>query len=290
MFSVFEQAPISLLAVYAGLLGLMVGSFLNVVIYRFPIRMKHDWTVQAREWLELETESIDVPPGIVFPASHCGNCKTPIKAWHNIPIISYLILMGRCAACKAKISLRYPTVELITGLLSAAVVYKFGWTVQSLFGLVFTWVLVTLSFIDIDHQLLPDDIVLPTLWLGLTINLFDVYSDTTSSLVGAIAGYLVFWTVFQVFLKLTGKEGMGHGDFKLLALLGAWLGWQYLPQIVLISTLVGTVFGVAIMVRKQSGTNLAIPFGPYIALAGWIAFYFGTDINNWYLAYSGLQG
>jgi len=228
------------------------------------------------------------PPSIVSPPSHCGNCKAPVKAWQNIPIVSFMLLGGKCASCKIKISWRYPLVELLTGVLCAVVVWRFGWSVQSAAGILLTWVLVCLSFIDFDHQLLPDEIVLPTLWLGLAMSLLPVFANAPQSIVGCILGYLAFWTVFHIFRLLTGKEGMGYGDFKLLALLGAWFGWAYLPQIILISTVVGSVVGISIMVIKKADKELAIPFGPYIALAGWLALIWGADINRAYLSSLGL--
>ena len=197
------------------------------------------------------------------------------------------MLRGKCANCKTGISVRYPLVELLTAILSAVVVYQFGFSLQAGFGLLLTWVLVALSFIDFDHKLLPDDIVIPTLWLGLAISLFPIFANPSNSIVGAIVGYLIFWLVFQAFLLVTGKEGMGHGDFKLMALLGAWLGWAYLPQIVLISTLVGSLAGVSMMVFKKASSELAIPFGPYLAVAGWIAMLWGNEINQGYLNYMG---
>ncbi len=287
MITEFAQLPISWLAAIGGLFGLLIGSFLNVVIFRYPAMLKHSWTVQSRAWLELD-ELDEAPLTLSKPASHCSNCKSPIKPYQNIPIVSWLILGGKCAVCKTRISARYPLVELLTGLLSAFVVYKFGFSLQSCFGLLLTWVLVALTFIDFDHQLLPDDIVLPVLWLGLAISLVPVFSSTPSALIGAIAGYLVFWIVFHVFRLLTGKEGMGYGDFKLMALLGAWLGWEYLPQIILISTLVGSIVGVSMMVFKKAASDLAIPFGPYIATAGWIAMVYGAEINQAYLNYASL--
>lgn len=288
MLEGYAQLPNSVLAVIGAVFGLLVGSFLNVVIFRYPKIMKHQWTVQSREWLELEPLNDATPPGIVRPPSHCGNCGASVKPWQNIPIVSFLLLRGRCGSCNSSIGWRYPLVELLTGVLSGVVVYKFGWGLASLFAVFLTWILVALAFIDIDHKLLPDDIVLPTLWLGLGLSLFSIFTDTHSALIGAIAGYLTFWIVFQIFLRLTGKEGMGYGDFKLMALLGAWLGWQYLPQIVFLSTLVGSVFGIALMIKQRAGGNLAIPFGPYIALAGWIAMLWGDQINATYLKVSGL--
>ena len=269
-------------------LGLMIGSFLNVVIYRFPKQLHYNWTAQSFLWLNKEPYQEVEPPGIVSPPSHCGNCKAPVKARQNIPIVSFLLLGGKCANCKISISWRYPLVELLTGVLCAVVVWRFGWSTQSIAGIILSWVLVSLSFIDFDHQLLPDEIVLPTLWLGMAMSLLPVFSDTSSAIIGAIAGYLAFWIVFQVFRALTGKEGMGYGDFKLLALLGAWFGWQYLPQIILLSTVVGSVVGVSLIVIKKADKDLAIPFGPYIALAGWIALIWGADINKAYLSSLGL--
>jgi len=287
MIAEFAQLPITWLATIGGVLGLLVGSFLNVVIFRYPVMLKHSWTTQSRAWLELDPLNDD-PPTLSKPASHCGNCKSPIKPYQNIPILSWLLLRGKCAVCKTPISARYPLVELLTAILSAVVVYKFGFSLQSGFGLLLTWVLVALTFIDFDHQLLPDDIVLPVLWLGLAISLFPVFSSPPSALIGAIAGYLVFWVVYQAFRLLTGKEGMGYGDFKLMALLGAWLGWEYLPQIILVSTLLGSIVGIGMMVAKKVASDLAIPFGPYIATAGWVAMIYGNEINQAYLSYVNL--
>ncbi len=286
MIADFAQLPITWLAAIGGVFGLLVGSFLNVVIFRYPVMLKHSWTAQSRAWLELD-ELKDEPPTLSKPASHCSNCKSPIKPYQNVPIVSWLLLRGKCAECKNRISARYPLVELLSAVLSTIVVYKFGFTLQSGFGLLLTWVLIALTFIDFDHQLLPDDIVLTTLWLGIGLSLVPVYTDPKSSIIGAIAGYLAFWMVFQLFLRLTGKEGMGYGDFKLLSLLGAWLGWQYLPQIILLSTLIGSLFGILLMIRQRAGGDTAIPFGPYIALAGWIALCWGDQINSAYAAYSG---
>ncbi|MFT6407712.1 MAG: leader peptidase (prepilin peptidase)/N-methyltransferase [Arenicella sp.] len=285
MLETIAALPNSWLSSIGGILGLLIGSFLNVVIFRYPVMMKHQWTVQSRDWLELEPLPEQQPPSLSKPASHCSHCKTPIRAWQNIPILSWLLLRGKCASCSNTISIRYPLVELLTGILSAAVVYKFGFSLQAGFGLILTWVLVTLSFIDFDHKLLPDDIVIPTLWLGLGLSLVPVFSDIDSAVIGAIIGYLVFWIVFQIFLRLTGKEGMGYGDFKLMALLGAWLGWPYLPQIILISSVLGSIVGIALIVIKKESGQLAIPFGPYIALAGWLAMIYGDEINRAYFNY-----
>ena len=288
MLESFAALPSNWLAAIGGLFGLLVGSFLNVVIYRYPVMLKHSWTSQSKAWLEIEQDDNIEPPTLSKPASHCSNCKAAIKPYQNIPIISWLLLGGKCANCKTAISIRYPSIELLTAILSTIIVYKFGFSLQAGFGLILTWVLVALTFIDFDHQLLPDDIVIPTLWLGLAINLTPVFTDTSSSVIGAIAGYLVFWIVFHIFRLLTGKEGMGHGDFKLMALLGAWLGWAYLPQIILVSTLVGSVVGIGLMIFKKAASDLAIPFGPYIAAAGWIAMVWGSEINQAYLNFSGI--
>ncbi|MFT4636429.1 MAG: leader peptidase (prepilin peptidase)/N-methyltransferase [Arenicella sp.] len=285
MIETIATLPISWLSFISAIIGLLVGSFLNVVVFRYPVMMKYQWTVQSREWLEIEPLTDPEPPTLSKPASHCSQCKTPIRAWQNIPLLSWLLLRGRCASCSQQISIRYPLVELMTAMFSAMVVYKFGFSLQAGFGLILTWVLVALSFIDFDHKLLPDDIVIPILWLGLALSLVPVFGNTNSAVLGAIAGYLVFWIVFQVFLRLTGKEGMGYGDFKLMALLGAWLGWPYLPQIILISTILGSIIGITLMVIKRESGEMAIPFGPYIALAGWLAMIWGDEINMAYFNY-----
>ena len=288
MLEPFAALPAAWHIATAAVFGLLVGSFLNVVIYRYPNRLKHAWSAQAHEWINEEAYPEEAPPGLIRPPSHCGNCKAPVKAWQNIPVISFLVLGGKCASCKTSISWRYPLVEILTAVMSALVVHRYGFSTASLFGVLLTWILITLSFIDFDHQLLPDDIVIPVLWLGLWLSLFGVYTEPTSAISGAIAGYLSFWLVFQLFKLVTGKEGMGHGDFKLLALLGAWLGWQYLPLIIFGSTIIGSVVGVALIASKKSGPGTAIPFGPYIALAGWVALLYGAQINAAYLNFSGL--
>ena len=288
MFANIAALPESGHVFLATVLGLLVGSFLNVVIYRYPRLLKFQWTSQSHEWLNKEPYPETPPPGIVKPRSYCGHCKTPIKAWQNIPIISYLLLRGKCANCDASISLRYPFVELLTGVLSGVVVYQFGFTYQALFGLILTWVLISLSFIDFDHKLLPDDIVLPTLWLGLGLSTLPLFVTSSEAIIGAVFGYLSFWCVFHLFKLATGKEGMGYGDFKLLSLLGAWFGWQVLPQIILISTVLGALIGLALIVLKKTGEDNTIPFGPYIAMAGWIAMIWGEKINRIYLSSMGL--
>jgi len=288
MFTELYALPKEVHIFLGAILGLLVGSFLNVVIFRYPKLLKYQWTVQSKQWLEIAPDPETVPPGIISPPSHCGNCQSPVRAWQNIPVISYLLLRGKCATCSTSIGLRYPLVELLTGILSAYVVYSFGWSSQAAAGLLLTWVLVALSFIDFDHQLLPDDIVLPTMWLGLSLSLIPVFTSSTNSIIGAICGYLCLWIVFQIFKLITGKEGMGHGDFKLLALLGAWFGWSLLPQIILISTILGSIVGISLIVTKKLNRETTIPFGPYIALAGWIAMLWGDKINRSYLQAVGI--
>jgi leader peptidase (prepilin peptidase)/N-methyltransferase len=277
--------------------GLMVGSFLNVVIYRLPIMMYGGWRKECIEFLELAPEAVPVPQSdrplpftdevpfnLLLPLSRCSSCKTPIKPYQNIPVLSYLFLKGRCAHCGARISRRYPAIELLTAVLSAAVAWHFGYTPQTLFALLLTWSLIALTFIDIDHHLLPDSITLPVLWIGLILSLSGVFTDAHSSIIGAAAGYGSLWLVYHLFKLATGKEGMGFGDFKLLALFGAWLGWQSLPLIVLLSTLTGAVLGIAAVVFAKRDHSSPIPFGPYLAIAGWIALIWGESINRLYLA------
>ncbi len=273
------------------ILGLLVGSFLNVVIYRLPKMMEREWKQQCEELISQNGDVTSLPPisepeepfNLMVPGSRCPQCGHKIKPWENIPILSYLILGGKCAACKAKISARYPTIELVTGLLSIAVVYYIGINWSGLAALIFTWSLIALTMIDFDTYLLPDDITLPLLWLGLIANSFNAFIDLPSALWGAVAGYLSLWSVYKLFKLLTGKEGMGYGDFKLLAALGAWMGWQMLPQIILLSSLVGAVIGISLIVIRGRDKNIPIPFGPYLAIAGWIAFVWGDNINQAYL-------
>ena len=271
------------------LIGLVVGSFLNVVIYRLPLMMERDWKTHCREYLELpvvakNNERFD----LVQPRSRCTHCGHLIRAWENIPVISYLLLRGRCSQCQTTISLRYPLVEVVTALLSILVVWRFGFSWMALTALALTWALIALSLIDYDRKLLPDSIVLPFLWLGLILSLFDIYTDTHSSLIGAAAGYISLWSIFHLFKLITGKEGMGYGDFKLLALFGAWLGWQYLLQIVLLSSIVGAIVGIGLILFGGRDRNIPIPFGPYLATAGWISLLWGDQINRYYFTWTGL--
>lgn len=269
------------------LIGLLVGSFLNVVIYRLPKMMQRDWREQAREILELPAETQTATFNLVLPNSSCQHCAHEIKPWENIPVISYLFLRGKCASCKAPISLRYPLVELTCGLLSAYIAWHFGFTWQAGAMLLLTWGLLAMSLIDADHQLLPDSLVLPLLWLGLIANSFGLFTSLEDALWGAIAGYLSLWSVYWLFKLVTGKEGMGYGDFKLLAMLGAWGGWQVLPLTILLSSLVGAVLGLIMLRLRNAETSTPIPFGPYLAIAGWIALLWGEQITASYLQIAG---
>lgn len=285
---ILQSSPVLLTALVL-IIGLLIGSFLNVVIYRLPIMMERGWKKECTEYLALEnSEESNETFNLLVPLSRCPHCNTPIKPYQNIPVISYLLLQGKCSECKSHISLRYPLIEAFSGITSAIVAWHFGYSIEMLFALFLTWSLIALSFIDIDHQLLPDSINLPMLWLGLFLSLFSIYTDTHSSIIGAIAGYLSLWTVYHLFKLVTGKEGMGYGDFKLLALFGAWLGWQYIPLIVLLSSLVGAIIGVSMIILVKRDHNIPIPFGPYLAAAGWLALIWGDQINGLYLNYIGM--
>lgn len=279
-------------------LGLVVGSFLNVVIHRLPIMMERQWREQCAE-LEQPDHAATVPAtppaakarfNLIVPRSACPACKAPITALQNIPILSYVFLRGRCANCGARISVRYPIVEALTGILSAAVAWKLGFGWPAAAGLVLTWFLVALAFIDIDHQLLPDSLTLPLIWLGLLLSLFapaqglaPVPVDMRSSIIGAIAGYVSLWSVYHLFRLLTAKEGMGYGDFKLLAALGAWLGWRMLLPTVLIAAAVGAVAGIALLAARGQSRSTPIAFGPFLAAAGWLMLMFGQELVTGYL-------
>ncbi|MGG5872431.1 prepilin peptidase [Pseudomonas peli] len=269
------------------LVGLLVGSFLNVVVYRLPKMMQRDWHEQAREILELPAEPHTATFNLVLPNSTCPHCSHEIKPWENIPVISYLFLRGKCSSCKASISMRYPLVELACGLSSAFIAWHFGFTWQAGAMLLLTWGLLAMSLIDVDHQLLPDSLVLPLLWLGLIANSFGIFTSLEDALWGAIAGYLSLWSVYWLFKLVTGKEGMGYGDFKLLAMLGAWGGWQVLPLTILLSSLVGAILGLIMLRLRNAETSTPIPFGPYLAIAGWIALLWGEQITSSYLQIAG---
>ncbi len=284
-----QQNP-SLLLFVVTILSLAVGSFLNVVIYRLPVMLEREWKQQCHELLgEEEAEEEEQTFNLMLPASRCRNCEHEITFSENIPIISYLFLKGACSECGTKISPRYPVIELTTAILSTVVAWHFGASLQTGAALLLTWALIALSMIDYDHKLLPDNIVLPFLWLGLLFNLNGLFTDITSAIIGASAGYLSLWSIFWLFKLITGKEGMGYGDFKLLALFGAWLGWQYLFQIVLLSSLVGAVVGIAVIVILGRDRSIPIPFGPFLATAGWISLLWGEEINQAYFRFAGVS-
>lgn len=270
----------------AALLGLLIGSFLNVVIYRLPIMMQREWRAQALEYLECPPEPVGERFNLLLPSSRCPHCDHQIRSWENIPLVSWLALRGKCSSCRAPISSRYPLVELACGLLSGYVAWHFGFTWEAGAMLFLTWGLVAMSMIDIDHQLLPDSLVLPLLWLGLILNNFGLFVSLESALWGAVAGYLSLWSVYWLFKLVTGKEGMGYGDFKLLAMLGAWGGWQVLPLTILLSSVVGAVVGTILLRVQRAESNTPIPFGPYLAIAGWIALLWGDRITESYLQFA----
>ncbi len=269
----------------SGSLGLVVGSFLNVVIYRVPIMLQKIWTRECREHLEPGAQATQPADtyNLVTPSSRCPECDHRIGALENIPVISYLFLRGRCSGCGTSISLRYPAVEITTAILSIITALHFGYSVQTLAALAFTWTLIPLFLIDFDTQFLPDTITLPLLWAGLLLSLFNVFTDSQTSIIGAAAGYLSLWTIYQVFKLATGKEGMGFGDFKLLAAIGAWLGWQALPVVILFSSIVGAVLGITLILFKGRDHNQPMPYGPFLAAAGWITLLWGNDFINFYL-------
>jgi len=269
-------------------LGLLLGSFLNVVILRLPEMLRRDWAAQCAELEGREPEPDPEPLSLVHPPSRCPACGHRIRPWENVPVLSWLLLRGRCSACGTAIAWRYPVVELLTGLLTLAVAWRFGVSGQALAAMLLTWSLLALTVIDLDHQLLPDQITLPALWLGLLVNLDGLFADLPTAVLGAALGYLSLWLVFQLFRLLTAKEGMGYGDFKLFALFGAWLGWPLLPQIILVASVLGAVIGVALVLIRGRDRNLPIPFGPYLALGGWIALLWGADINRAYLQFAGI--
>ena len=288
---IIANPPLFLTGVFG--FGLLIGSFLNVVILRLPARLEYDWRCQCKELLEVEDagkegEEAKPPLSIIWSRSQCPKCGHKIKGHENIPLLSYLFLRGRCASCKVHISMRYPIIEASTAILFLLVALHFGPTIQTLVAIGITAVLIALTGIDLDHQLLPDDLTLFLLWAGLFASLFNVFTDPVSSIIGAMAGYLSLWLVYHLFRLATGKEGMGYGDFKLLAALGAWTGWQLLPLIILLSSLVGAVIGVVMIALKRHKSSQPMPFGPFIALAGWIALLWGDKIIDSYLRSSGL--
>ena len=269
----------------ASLIGLFVGSFLNVVIHRLPRMMEHDWHAQAAE---LRGEPLPQAErfNLAVPRSRCPHCGHLITALENIPVVSYVVLRGRCSHCGAPIGKRYPVIELLTAALSGYAAWHFGFGIAALGALLFLWAMIALAFIDLDTQLLPDDLTLPLLWLGLALNLGATYTSLGSAVIGAMAGYLALWSIYWLFRLATGKEGMGYGDFKLLAAIGAWLGWQMLPLTILLSSVVGAVVGISLIVFARHGRNVPIPFGPYLAAAGVIALFWGGEITSRYLGAS----
>jgi leader peptidase (prepilin peptidase)/N-methyltransferase len=273
--SILQSSPLWL-GIAAGLAGLCVGSFLNVVIHRLPLMMEAQWKAECAS-----IEGREPPPAehlnLFTPASRCPSCGTPIRAFQNIPVVSWLALRGKCAKCKAPISARYPLVELMGGALAVLVAWRFGYSAALAAGLVYAWALLALTFIDFDTQLLPDDITLPLLWLGLIVNSFGVFTDLRSAVFGAVGGYLVLWSVYWAFRLIAKKEGMGYGDFKLLAALGAWTGWQVLPFVILVSAGIGAVVGSLLLWLARKGTDTRIPFGPYLALGGIVALLWGRE-------------
>jgi leader peptidase (prepilin peptidase)/N-methyltransferase len=290
-------------ALFAGsifLIGLIVGSFLNVVIYRLPIMLEREWRTQAADVLSagtaLTAEPTQAPFSLSTPRSACPKCKAPITAWQNIPVVSWIMLRGRCASCKTKISARYPLVELATGVLSAWVAWHFGFGVPAVCALLVTWSLIALTGIDLDHQLLPDNITLPLMWAGLVAAVAigpamgaALPVSPKDAVIGATAGYLSLWLVFHAFKLVTGKEGMGYGDFKLFAALGAWLGWKLLPLVIILSAATGAVLGILMIALRGRDRSAPMPFGPYLAAAGWIAMMYGDSLVNGYLRVSGLK-
>ncbi len=267
------------------LVGMCIGSFLNVVIYRLPKMIHQDWHEQCCELLDIKDENVTQQQNVnlIYPSSSCPTCGHKITALENIPVISYLFLKGRCSSCNTKISLQYPIIEILTGVVTAYIAWHFGFSLQTLFAVFFTWALISLSIIDLEHSLLPDDITLPFMWLGLACNIFAIFTDIYSSLIGAMLGYGILWIIFISFKIATGKEGIGHGDFKLLALLGAWLGWQSLPLIIFLSSIAASIIGIAMIIFKDRDKAAAFPFGPYLAIAGWINLIWGKDLANIYL-------
>lgn len=272
----------SLLVTVVAVFSLAIGSFLNVLIHRLPKMMEADWRAQCSE-LDGNKVTAAGRYNLLMPGSHCPQCKTPLRAVDNIPIVSWLALRGKCAHCSTRISARYPVVEALTALLSAVIAWKFGLTWQTALVLILAWTLIALTFIDADTTLLPDDLTLPLLWLGLLANIFATFVPLKDAVIGAAAGYLILWSIYWLFKLTTGKEGMGYGDFKLLAALGAWMGWKSLLPIVLLSSLVGAIIGIALIVLARRGREIPIPFGPYLAAAGMIVMLSGDRLTRWFI-------
>jgi leader peptidase (prepilin peptidase)/N-methyltransferase len=285
MLQTLESTP-ALFYTSVVVLGLVIGSFLNVVIHRLPVVLKNNWSRQCRELLEPDHDENDAtkqPYNLLRPGSHCPACGHRIRAIENIPVVSYIFLKGRCAACHSRIPPRYPIIEIATAILSVFAALHFGYTLQTAAALAFTWMIIPLCVIDYDEQLLPDCITLPLLWAGLALSLANIFIDSQASIIGAMSGYLCLWVVYHLFKLATGKEGMGYGDFKLLAAIGAWVGWQALPVVILFSSVVGAITGISLIAVKGRQRSQPIPFGPFLASAGWITLLWGQDILNLYL-------
>ena len=284
LFELLAASPLAFV-ITTFCISLLVGSFLNVVIYRLPIMMEREWQRDIEQFQQPDKELPPAPKfNLVKPDSTCPNCQHKIRAWENIPVISWLMLGRKCSECANPISARYPAVELLTAVMSAVVAYQLGFGLTGAAFILGTWLLIAMTFIDLDKMLLPDSLTLLLLWIGLGISCFDSTISPIDSIIGAIIGYLILWSIYWAFKLLTGKEGMGYGDFKLLAALGAWVGWQHLPIIILLSSVVGAVVGISMMFIKKKDSNLAIPFGPYLAAAGWLTMLYGDLIANWYLS------
>ena len=294
MPELFSSTPLTFIVIVFAF-SLLIGSFLNVVIYRLPLMMDREWRLQCEELSR--TPAPELPEGrfdLIVPRSHCPSCGAQITALENIPVLSYLVLRGRCRSCNASISKRYPIVEALTAVVTAIVAWRFGIGWEFAAAVLLTWALIAISVIDIDHQIIPDSISLPLIWIGLALSLFHpvanasvLFVDPRTAIVGALAGYLSLWSVYQLYRLMTGKEGMGYGDFKLLAALGAWLGWQMLLLIILLSAAVGAAIGITMIVMRRHDRNVPIPFGPYLAAAGWFAMVFGDRIIARYLDFMG---
>ncbi len=289
MIALLQDQPQAWVGIVA-LLGLMIGSFLNVLIHRLPKMMQAEWEAQCAELRNSAFPDTDNTPSIKprynlwMPRSACPNCQHQISARENIPVLSWLMLGGKCSACKTPISVRYPLVEILTATLSAAIAWKFGVSWQTLGGLIFVWALIALAFIDFDTTLLPDSITLPLVWLGLLFNLQGQFASLSDAVIGAMLGYLILWSIYWLFKLVTGKEGMGFGDFKLLAAIGAWLGWALLPVTILLSSVVGAMVGIAMVIGVKHDRRVPIPFGPYLAGGGLVALFFGNALTHAYLA------
>ena len=281
---ILEAEPF-LFVFFIALLGVCFGSFLNLVIYRLPKIMQRDWHVQCCKFLDIEDKHKEINQqklNLFFPASHCPQCQHRLTLVENIPIISYCIQSGCCKSCNAHIPIQYLIIEILSAIAPAYIAWHFGFGLQAIFAVVLTWVLICLAAIDLKHSLLPDDLTLPFMWLGLICNMFNIFTDLYSSLIGAMLGYMVFWSIFMVFKIATGKEGLGYGDFKLLALLGAWFGWQMLPLIILLSSLTASLIGIVLIVLYGRDRQAALPFGPYLALAGWVTLLWGDELIKMY--------